>query len=262
MSRPQRSGRSRTSPARRVLLRRSACHHASQRCDPRRATRASNELGHDIAGVRWHREGGPRIDDAERATRRPRYPDPLLCSRFGARRFGGLLSVRHNAGVTSAFTGALLSSTRAMARCVRTPTLRPTAGLKAVRADGPIAGRIGRARRAVSVLADARNSCVARANCAATAESLPRRACLPGRAVGVGRASLESSSVMCQRVDCSKCGKPTYAGCGRHIEAVLAGVPRAERCRCREGEPARAPMAVLGSSWLGSLFRRDTRREP
>ena len=26
---------------------------------------------------------------------------------------------------------------------------------------------------------------------------------------------------MCQRVTCKSCGKPTYAGCGRHIEAVL-----------------------------------------
>lgn len=39
---------------------------------------------------------------------------------------------------------------------------------------------------------------------------------------------------MCQRVTCSTCGKPTFAGCGRHVEAVLGDVPRAERCRCRE----------------------------
>jgi len=39
---------------------------------------------------------------------------------------------------------------------------------------------------------------------------------------------------MCRRVQCEKCGKPTYAGCGMHIEQVLAGVPHEERCRCRE----------------------------
>jgi len=39
---------------------------------------------------------------------------------------------------------------------------------------------------------------------------------------------------MCQRVSCSKCGKPTWAGCGRHIESALQGVPAAERCKCRE----------------------------
>lgn len=39
---------------------------------------------------------------------------------------------------------------------------------------------------------------------------------------------------MCTQVRCRKCGKPTWAGCGRHIEAALANVPREERCRCRE----------------------------
>lgn len=39
---------------------------------------------------------------------------------------------------------------------------------------------------------------------------------------------------MCQRVQCSNCKKPTYAGCGRHIEQVLGDVPKDERCRCRE----------------------------
>ena len=37
---------------------------------------------------------------------------------------------------------------------------------------------------------------------------------------------------MCQRVTCSKCGKPTWAGCGEHIEKALSGVPQAERCTC------------------------------
>jgi hypothetical protein len=39
---------------------------------------------------------------------------------------------------------------------------------------------------------------------------------------------------MCQRVTCSSCGKPTFAGCGRHVESVLGDVPREARCRCRE----------------------------
>ena len=39
---------------------------------------------------------------------------------------------------------------------------------------------------------------------------------------------------MCRRVECSTCGRPTYAGCGAHIEQVLKNVPKAERCRCRE----------------------------
>ncbi len=39
---------------------------------------------------------------------------------------------------------------------------------------------------------------------------------------------------MCQRVQCSSCKKPTYAGCGRHIEQMLGDVPKEERCKCRE----------------------------
>ena len=39
---------------------------------------------------------------------------------------------------------------------------------------------------------------------------------------------------MCSRVTCPDCGKPTWAGCGQHIEQALAGVPKEERCRCDE----------------------------
>lgn len=42
---------------------------------------------------------------------------------------------------------------------------------------------------------------------------------------------------MCVRVTCNVCGKPTYAGCGAHVESVLAGVPKDERCKCREAKP-------------------------
>lgn len=42
---------------------------------------------------------------------------------------------------------------------------------------------------------------------------------------------------MCRRVTCSQCQKPTFAGCGMHIEQVLGDVPKAERCRCHE-QPA------------------------
>ena len=39
---------------------------------------------------------------------------------------------------------------------------------------------------------------------------------------------------MCRRVQCEKCGKPTYAGCGMHIEQVLGDVAVADRCHCRD----------------------------
>jgi hypothetical protein len=60
---------------------------------------------------------------------------------------------------------------------------------------------------------------------------------------------------MCQRVDCSECGRPTYAGCGRHVEAVLGDVPPAERCRCRErGSKAGAARGAAEKSWFSGLF--------
>jgi hypothetical protein len=37
---------------------------------------------------------------------------------------------------------------------------------------------------------------------------------------------------MCRRITCPTCGKPTFAGCGRHVESVLGDVPPPERCRC------------------------------
>jgi hypothetical protein len=50
---------------------------------------------------------------------------------------------------------------------------------------------------------------------------------------------------MCRRVECNVCKKPTYAGCGKHIEQVLGDVPPSERCNCRSkpkdqasGEPS------------------------
>lgn len=39
---------------------------------------------------------------------------------------------------------------------------------------------------------------------------------------------------MCARVTCPKCKKPTFAGCGAHVEMVLADVPKDQRCRCHE----------------------------
>ena len=36
---------------------------------------------------------------------------------------------------------------------------------------------------------------------------------------------------MCRRVECDICGKPTYVGCGDHIEQVLGDVPVDQRCQ-------------------------------
>ncbi|WP_199433753.1 hypothetical protein [Qaidamihabitans albus] len=42
---------------------------------------------------------------------------------------------------------------------------------------------------------------------------------------------------MCQRAVCSRCGKPTYRGCGRHVEQVLGDVPPSRRCSCEQDTP-------------------------
>jgi hypothetical protein len=41
---------------------------------------------------------------------------------------------------------------------------------------------------------------------------------------------------MCRRVTCDTCGKPTYAGCGEHIEQVLGDVPVDQRCPGHDGD--------------------------
>lgn len=35
---------------------------------------------------------------------------------------------------------------------------------------------------------------------------------------------------MCRPATCSVCGLTTWAGCGRHVDDVMANVPRARRC--------------------------------
>ena len=64
---------------------------------------------------------------------------------------------------------------------------------------------------------------------------------------------------MCRRVTCSQCGKPTYAGCGAHIEQVLADVPREGRCQCREqAAQKRQTEGQTGQqSWFSKLLGKQ-----
>lgn len=57
---------------------------------------------------------------------------------------------------------------------------------------------------------------------------------------------------MCRAVTCKKCRKTTWAGCGQHVDQVMRGVARDERCDCATNPPAEAPRRGL----LASLFRR------
>ena len=38
---------------------------------------------------------------------------------------------------------------------------------------------------------------------------------------------------MCSPATCPRCGKVTWAGCGQHVDQVMAGVPADRRCTCR-----------------------------
>lgn len=51
---------------------------------------------------------------------------------------------------------------------------------------------------------------------------------------------------MCRAVNCRTCGKTTWAGCGRHVDQVMRGVPAASQREGHEPEPSR---------WAGFLSR-------
>ncbi len=52
---------------------------------------------------------------------------------------------------------------------------------------------------------------------------------------------------MCQRTTCRSCRKPSWRGCGAHVESVLGDVAPADRCDCVASESPR-------SGWLGKLL--------
>jgi hypothetical protein len=59
---------------------------------------------------------------------------------------------------------------------------------------------------------------------------------------------------MCRRVECSECGRPGFAGCGKHIEQVLGDVPPENRCRCKEERAERqAQDAGEPSPWTARI---------
>ena len=37
---------------------------------------------------------------------------------------------------------------------------------------------------------------------------------------------------MCRPVTCKRCGKHSWAGCGQHVDQVMAGVPKSAQCTC------------------------------
>lgn len=59
---------------------------------------------------------------------------------------------------------------------------------------------------------------------------------------------------MCMRAKCQVCGKPTWSGCGAHIEQALAGVPHNERCQCKAAQKSSAPAGQAPKGKLFGLF--------
>ena len=57
---------------------------------------------------------------------------------------------------------------------------------------------------------------------------------------------------MCRRATCKTCGKTTWAGCGQHVDQVMASVPSADRC---PGHPK--DKSSSSGSFLTRLFRRS-----
>ncbi|EKM78974.1 hypothetical protein AGABI1DRAFT_129239 [Agaricus bisporus var. burnettii JB137-S8] len=71
---------------------------------------------------------------------------------------------------------------------------------------------------------------------------------------------LISSAILidqCYKVECDKCHKTTWKGCGKHVDAVMADVKEEERCRCAEKEEnclASSPPPIIGSGHHGEVF--------
>ena len=56
---------------------------------------------------------------------------------------------------------------------------------------------------------------------------------------------------MCRPTNCKNCGKTTWAGCGKHVDQVMANVKPAQRC---PGHPR--DTNVGGGPFLSRLFGR------
>ena len=56
---------------------------------------------------------------------------------------------------------------------------------------------------------------------------------------------------MCRATTCKQCGRPTWAGCGAHVEQVLGHVPEADRCQCGAGGGVELPFGGTGLSGHG-----------
>ena len=67
---------------------------------------------------------------------------------------------------------------------------------------------------------------------------------------------------MCYPVQCSKCGKTTWAGCGKHKDMVMSKVPEKDRCTCpRDDEPQQPAPKVESGSVGGSVIEIKSKEQ-
>ena len=59
---------------------------------------------------------------------------------------------------------------------------------------------------------------------------------------------------MCHAKTCKTCGKTTWAGCGQHVDQVMAGVPHSDRCTGHQGKASTSGNPV--TSIFSRLFGR------
>ena len=66
---------------------------------------------------------------------------------------------------------------------------------------------------------------------------------------------------MCRAVTCRTCNKTTWAGCGAHVDQVMAGVPRNQRCPGHDqASTMTEAAATTAAKDGGSLWQRLTGR--
>ena len=61
---------------------------------------------------------------------------------------------------------------------------------------------------------------------------------------------------MCRRINCPRCGKPTFAGCGAHVEQVLGDVPPDRRCRCSESSQRQGQQTADGERPVWAFWKK------
>ncbi|WP_067782846.1 hypothetical protein [Actinomyces vulturis] len=60
---------------------------------------------------------------------------------------------------------------------------------------------------------------------------------------------------MCRAVTCRQCKKTTWAGCGRHVDAVMKNVPRDQRCTCST-DASQSDNSQSSGGFFARLFGR------